>query len=71
MSLGMHFMEKYSSDWAWEELHNQYQDICLQNNLIATDTLIFALGNSVRHSNFSRGIENNFRVCISELFQNT
>jgi hypothetical protein len=71
MSLGMHFMEKYSADWAWQELCQQYETICLQNNLRTTDTVIFALGDQERHSNFSRGIENNFRVCISELFQNT
>jgi hypothetical protein len=70
MSLGMHFMEKYSADWAWQELCQQYEDICLQNNLRTTDTVIFALGDQQRHSSFSRGIENNFRVCISELFQN-
>lgn len=71
MSLGMHFMEKYSADWAWQELCQQYEAICLQNNLRTTDTVIFALGDQERHSNFSRGIENNFRVCISELFLNT
>ena len=71
MSLGCHFMQQYSADWAWEELHDQYQDICLQNNLGTTDTVIFALGDPERHSEFNRGIENNFRVCISELFQNT
>jgi hypothetical protein len=64
-------MEKYSADWAWKELCQQYEDICLQNNLRTTDTVIFALGDQQRHNNFSRGIENNFRVCISELFQNT
>jgi len=71
MSLGIHFMTKYSADWTWEELCDQYQDICLQNNLTTTDTLIFALGDQERHSEFNRGIAGNFRVCISELFKNT
>lgn len=69
MSLGIHFMEKYSADWAWEELSNQYQDICIQNNLRTTDTLIFALGDQERHTDFNRGIVGNFRVCLSELFK--
>jgi hypothetical protein len=69
MSLGVHFMEKYSADWAWEELSNQYQNICIQNNLTTTDTLIFALGDQERHTDFNRGIVGNFRVCISELFK--
>ena len=69
MSLGIHFMEKYSADWAWKELDTQYQYICLQNNLKTTDTLIFALGDQERHNEFNRGIAGNFRVCISELFK--
>jgi hypothetical protein len=69
MSLGVHFMEKYSADWEWQELGDQYQAICLQNNLKTTDTLIFALGDQERHANFNRGVAGNFRVCISELFK--
>lgn len=71
MSLGIHFMEMYSADWAWKELLDQYQNICLQHNLTATDTLIFALGDQERHIKFNRGVSDNFRVCISELFKNT
>ena len=71
MSLGIHFMEMYSADLAWKELLDQYQDICLQNNLKPTDTLIFALGDQERHREFNRGVVDNFRVCISELFKNT
>ena len=71
MSLGIHFMEMYSADLAWKELLDQYQDICLQKNLKTTDTLIFALGDQERHQEFNRGVVNNFRVCISELFKNT
>lgn len=68
MSLGLHFMKQFSADWAWNTLHDQYQDICLKNNLTPTDTLIFSLGNQQQHREFNRGIDNNFRVCISELF---
>lgn len=69
MSLGIHFMNKFSADWSWEEFHLQYHDICSKNKLTPTDTLIFALGDQERHQEFNRGIANNFRVCISELFK--
>lgn len=69
MSLGIYFMKRYSADWGWQELGDQYQAICLQNNLKTTDTLIFALGDQERHANFNRGVAGNFRVCISELFK--
>ena len=69
MSLGLHFMKNFSADYLWNKLDDQYQIICLQNNLTPTDTLIFGLGNQKQHREFNRGIDNNFRVCISELFK--
>lgn len=69
MSLGIHFMQTFSADWMWQELKDQYATICVQNDLTATDTVIFALGDQRRHSDFNRGVDGNFRVCISQLFQ--
>lgn len=69
MSLGIHFMKAFSSDWNWQQLGDQHQEICQENNLTPTDTLIFALGDQLRHQEFNRGIAGNFRVCVSELFK--
>jgi hypothetical protein len=68
MSLGLHFMKRFSADWVWSQFSTQYYDICLQNQLTPTDTIIFALGDQARHSEFNRGIKDNFRVCVSEMF---
>ena len=68
MSLGIHFMEKFSADWLWQKLNHQYQDICTAHQLVPTDTIIFALGDEQRHKEFNRGIDHNFRICISDLF---
>lgn len=68
MGLGMHFMKEFSCDWLWQQLDTQYNTICLEQNLTPTDTVIFALGDEARYKDFNRGIKNNFRVCISDLF---
>ena len=39
---------------------------CLEQSLVWTDTVIFGLGDDVRHAEFNRGVSGNYRVCISE-----
>ena len=68
MSLGMYFMRQFSCDWIWNIHEQQYKNICHDHQLTPTDTVIFALGDQDRHREFNRGIENNFRVCISNFF---
>jgi hypothetical protein len=67
MSLGTHFMRHYSPDWAWRTYENRYQDICAYEDLVYTDTVIFGLGDNVRHNDYNRGVSGNYRVCVSEL----
>ena len=44
-------------------------DICHEQDLVWTDTVIFGLGDDVRHKDFNRGVNGNYRVCISEWLQ--
>lgn len=65
MSVGVHYMKKFSCDWQWSKYLLKYQQVCQDHDLNPTDTIIFALGNSERHSNYYRGLPGNYRVCIS------
>jgi hypothetical protein len=66
MSLGMHFMKEFDPDWNWKTFERKYTQICNDQQLTQTDTVIFGLGDKDRHSEHNRGIPNNYRVCISE-----
>lgn len=66
MSLGVYYMNQFSADWNWEKYKTKYNELCMQENLKQTDTVIFGLGDKERHSHFNRGMPDNFRVCISE-----
>lgn len=65
MSLGVHYMNKFDADWNWNKYQNKYKELCTQEKLSQTDTVIFGLGDKERHSHFNRGIPNNYRICIS------
>ena len=56
-------------DYNWEKFKNKYEDICFEQDLVFTDTVIFGLGDEVRHADFNRGINANYRVCVSEWLQ--
>lgn len=66
MALGVEYMRNFSPDYNWETFNDAYQDICHEQDLVWTDTVIFGLGDDVRHAEFNRGVSGNYRVCISE-----
>lgn len=66
MSLGVHYMKSYGPDWNWETYRNKYEQVCEEQGLVFTDTVIFGLGDEIRHKEFNRGLPGNYRVCISE-----
>lgn len=66
MSLATHFMKHYTPDWNWDTYKDAYQEICHKQDLVWTDTVIFGLGDEERHKQFNRGVNGNFRVCISD-----
>ena len=66
MALGIQYMENFSTDYNWNNYKEQYEEICHQHDLVWTDTVIFGLGDDIRHSEFNRGINGNYRVCVSE-----
>ena len=66
MALGIEYMRNYSPDYNWEKYRSIYEDVCEQQGLVYTDTVIFGLGDETRHSEFNRGVHGNYRVCVSE-----
>lgn len=66
MALGIEYMRNFNPDYNWEKFKSAYEDICQEQDLVITDTVIFGLGDDVRHKEFNRGITGNYRVCISE-----
>ena len=66
MALGIEYMRNFSPDYNWETFKNDYEDVCHENDLVWTDTVIFGLGDDIRHKEFNRGVSGNYRVCISE-----
>jgi hypothetical protein len=69
MSLAMHYMQRYSADWAWQQYGEQHHDICRDLELDATDTLIFGTSTLDKYVDFNRGIAGQHRVCISLFFK--
>ena len=69
MALGVEYMKNYSPDYNWNTFKTDYMDICHEHDLVWTDTVIFGLGDDVRHKEFNRGVSGNYRVCISEWLQ--
>ena len=69
MALGLAYMKNFSPDYNWEKYKTKYEDACHENDLVWTDTVIFGLGDDVRHKEFNRGVSGNYRVCISEYLQ--
>ena len=69
MSLGVDFMRAFPADWIWSHYYKQYAEVCNELDLHPTNTIIFALGDETRHSEFNRGIPNNYRVCVSDYLQ--
>lgn len=66
MALGVEYMKNFSPDYNWNKYKTHYEDVCHNNDLVWTDTVIFGLGDDVRHQEFNRGVSGNYRVCISE-----
>ena len=66
MALGVEYMRRFSPDYNWEKFSDQYQQVCHEHDLVWTDTVIFGLGDDVRHQEFNRGVRGNYRVCVSE-----
>jgi hypothetical protein len=64
MSLGIHYMNKFSCDYMWQTYWEQYYETCNQLNLLTTNTVIFGLGGE-EYTEYNRGIPGNNRVCIS------
>jgi hypothetical protein len=67
MSLGSHFMQKFSSDWNWTKYSPIYLEICQTLNLESTNTVIFGIDRQRRWPEYNRGTPGMSRVCISEL----
>ena len=65
MALGVEYMRAFSPDYNWQKYKDQYEQVCNDNDLVYTDTVIFGLGDKTRHAEFNRGIPNNYRVCVS------
>lgn len=65
MALGVEYMRTFSPDYNWQKYKDQYEQVCNDNELVYTDTVIFGLGDEKRHAEFNRGIPNNYRVCVS------
>lgn len=66
MALGVEYMRNFSPDYNWEKYRDLYETICQNEDLVWTDTMIFGLGDDIRHSEFNRGVTGNYRVCISD-----
>lgn len=69
MSLGIHYMQKFSADWNWQQHSPRYLQICQELELETTDTIIFGLSSSNKYFYLNRGIPDNHRVCISSLLK--
>jgi len=70
MALGVEYMKNFSPDYNWTKFGSKYEDICAEQDLVYTDTIIFGLGDDLRHSEFNRGVHGNYRVCVSEWLAN-
>jgi hypothetical protein len=71
MSLGIHYMEKFSCDWNWQNYKEKYQTICQSHCLNTTDVIIFGTSAHNKYSYLNRGIPENNRICISPLLKDT
>jgi hypothetical protein len=65
MALGIEYMKNFGADYNWNNYRDQYEEICQKEDLVWTDTVIFGLGDDIRHSEFNRGVSGNYRVCVS------
>lgn len=66
MALGVEYMRNFSPDYNWDKYRKPYEQLCRDLDLVYSDSVIFALGDAERHEEFNRGVEGNYRVCISE-----
>lgn len=69
MSLGIHYMKKFSSDWNWQQYSTKYLQTCQELELKTTDTIIFGISTNNKYAHHNRGIPANHRVCISSLLK--
>lgn len=69
MALGIEYMKNFSPDYNWQKFRSAYEDVCVEHDLVYTDTVIFGLGDDIRHAEFNRGITGNYRVCVSGWLQ--
>lgn len=66
MWLGVEHMKSFGPDYNWDKYQTAYEQVCSREELFYTDTVIFGLGDEVRHKEFNRGVPGNYRVCVSE-----
>tara|TARA_Y100001972_G_scaffold127588_1_gene184897 strand:+ start:803 stop:1681 length:879 start_codon:yes stop_codon:yes gene_type:complete len=66
MALGVEYMKNFSPDYNWQKYNEEYKEICHIEDLTWCDTVIFGLGDEERHTEFNRGVKDNYRVCVSE-----
>ena len=71
MALGASYMKKFSPDWYWDTYSDRYFDVIDKEDLAPTNTVIFGMGDNARHGHLNRGIQDNYRVCISEQLGNS
>jgi hypothetical protein len=67
MSLGVHYMTKFSADWNWQQFGDAQLAVCKHHDFAPSDTVIFGLTSDSQYGDFNRGIPNNNRICISNL----
>lgn len=68
MSLGKHFMQKYDSDYLWNQFGKTYSNICKANKIQETNSIIFGTSSDQKYKLYERGIPNVFRLGISAHF---
>jgi len=66
MSLGIHFMREFGTDWNWSTHGDRYQDLVNDQGLTATDTVLFAASSDDKYQKFCRGNPGHYRLCVAD-----
>ena len=66
MSLGIHYMTRYSSDYMWETYGDKYNTICEKYKLAYCNTVIFGISSADADIQYNRGLPNHHRLCVSQ-----
>jgi len=67
MSLGVHFMNRFTHDFMWIHFEERYNQLLWDNQLEATETVIFATSTKEEYAEYNRGHPGTSRLCISHL----